>query len=295
MKNKIALTGLLILLAGNLCWACFFIATFCSEATLVNNERIVVGTITSSSTNSVDFNIINVLYGTENNTTITIWDGATIECTGYWPNNANDMGNIGDTILCLIEPITAIENSWDVIGDYRRPSLLGGYALYTNFSAGYLFENTYTFDDVLTLDIADFCCNNLNGLVSVTIPGLPSTTGSTQPITLSGYPAGGIFSGPGVTFNSFNPVLAGPGNHTITYTFTEEFGCSFSTQQDIFVFTITYNFDLSGKQYYQKAVQFNAGIHLHKIQLDQKLPKGIYLFKVTNSKSYTSKKIIVSG
>lgn len=37
-------------------------------------------------------------------------------------------------------------------------------------------------------------------------------------ITLSGTPLGGIFSGPGVTGNIFDPAKAGVGNHIITYT-----------------------------------------------------------------------------
>lgn len=36
----------------------------------------------------------------------------------------------------------------------------------------------------------------------------------------------GFYSGDGVTNGSFNPALAGPGNHTITYTYTLSNGCS---------------------------------------------------------------------
>jgi len=69
------------------------------------------------------------------------------------------------------------------------------------------------------------------------INGLPAVVSDNTPITLSGVPSGGIFSGPGITFSAFNPVLAGVGNHTITYTVN---GCSVS--QSIFVFSISYNF-----------------------------------------------------
>ncbi len=40
-----------------------------------------------------------------------------------------------------------------------------------------------------------------------------------EPAFLSGSPAGGTFSGPGVTGAVFDPAVAGPGTHTITYTF----------------------------------------------------------------------------
>jgi len=72
---------------------------------------------------------------------------------------------------------------------------------------------------------------------AIGISGLPTVTSGNIPISLSGTPSGGMFSGPGIVFNAFNPSLAGVGNHTITYTVN---GCSIS--QNIFVFTISYNF-----------------------------------------------------
>jgi len=66
---------------------------------------------------------------------------------------------------------------------------------------------------------------------------LPAVISGNTPITLSGIPSGGTFSGTGIIFSAFNPSLAGVGNHTITYTVN---GCSIS--QSIFVFSISYNF-----------------------------------------------------
>jgi len=46
-------------------------------------------------------------------------------------------------------------------------------------------------------------------------------------IQLSASPAGGIFSGPGVNVSGqMNLNVAGPGVHTVSYTFTDAFGCS---------------------------------------------------------------------
>lgn len=46
------------------------------------------------------------------------------------------------------------------------------------------------------------------------------------PLTLSGgTPAGGTYSGTGVSGGNFNPVTAGIGNHVITYSFTDANGC----------------------------------------------------------------------
>lgn len=57
-----------------------------------------------------------------------------------------------------------------------------------------------------------------------------------SPVTLSGAtPAGGTYSGTGVTGTQFDPAVAGVGTHTITYDYTDGNGCSNSTTQDILV------------------------------------------------------------
>ncbi len=53
-----------------------------------------------------------------------------------------------------------------------------------------------------------------------------ATTTAGPAITLSGTPAGGSFSGPGVAGNTFNPAAAGVGTHTIIYSYTNASGCS---------------------------------------------------------------------
>lgn len=61
---------------------------------------------------------------------------------------------------------------------------------------------------------------------SVSFTGLAATYTSVDPIaTLVGNPAGGTFSGPGVSGSTFSPSLAGVGTHTITYTYTDVNGC----------------------------------------------------------------------
>ncbi|MGV3505047.1 MAG: gliding motility-associated C-terminal domain-containing protein [Adhaeribacter sp.] len=56
-------------------------------------------------------------------------------------------------------------------------------------------------------------------------------------LTLSGTPAGGTFSGPGMNGNVFNPATAGPGNHTLVYTFVTAEGCTLTSSQAIAVGT----------------------------------------------------------
>lgn len=73
----------------------------------------------------------------------------------------------------------------------------------------------------------------------------PSTTfcSSNSPFALTGgSPAGGTYSGPGVTNNIFDPEAAGPGTHTICYTYTNAGGCSATDCQ---TFTLTAGPDAS--------------------------------------------------
>lgn len=78
--------------------------------------------------------------------------------------------------------------------------------------------------------------------INVSISGLPVAVSDLTPINLTGSPLGGTFSGPGIIFSAFNPSLAGPGIHTITYTYNDGNGCSGITTQNILVFSINYNF-----------------------------------------------------
>jgi hypothetical protein len=54
-------------------------------------------------------------------------------------------------------------------------------------------------------------------------------------ISLIGNPIGGIWNGTGVVGNQFCPTVAGPGNHSISYSITQS-GCIFVTNTNIQVF-----------------------------------------------------------
>ncbi|MEO8768716.1 MAG: T9SS type A sorting domain-containing protein [Ferruginibacter sp.] len=69
---------------------------------------------------------------------------------------------------------------------------------------------------------------------TTTFTGLASNYASNAPtVTLVGDPAGGTFSGPGITGNTFEPSIAGVGGpYTITYTYSDQFMfCTVSSSQ----------------------------------------------------------------
>lgn len=62
---------------------------------------------------------------------------------------------------------------------------------------------------------------------AVSLESLPEVCIDSAAFPLTGgSPAGGAFSGPGVTGNTFDPAAAGVGSHVITYTFVDTNGCS---------------------------------------------------------------------
>ncbi|MDB5263363.1 MAG: hypothetical protein JWQ14_2646 [Adhaeribacter sp.] len=52
---------------------------------------------------------------------------------------------------------------------------------------------------------------------------------------LTGTPAGGTFTGPGMSGNIFNPATAGAGTHTITYRFTSDQGCVVTSSKQVVI------------------------------------------------------------
>ena len=87
-------------------------------------------------------------------------------------------------------------------------------------------------------------CSATSSPVTVTVNPLPVITMSPfgevcveeAAFTLSaGSPAGGTYSGPGVTGGMFDPNVAGVGVHTITYQYSNTIGCTNTAQMDITV------------------------------------------------------------
>jgi hypothetical protein len=84
-----------------------------------------------------------------------------------------------------------------------------------------------------------FGCENTNtqqtkiyDLPLVSFSGLDSAyCPDAAAVVLTGVPAGGLFSGNGISSNTFDPAMAGTGYHTITYTYTDIHTCSNSANQ----------------------------------------------------------------
>lgn len=77
-------------------------------------------------------------------------------------------------------------------------------------------------DSIITLLLA------VQQKTNVSIGGNPDLLciGSDPVVLTGGLPAGGVYSGPGVTGNTFDPMAAGLGSHLISYSYTSAGGCT---------------------------------------------------------------------
>lgn len=100
---------------------------------------------------------------------------------------------------------------------------------------------TYTVTNTI---LASGSCPTVTGTYNVTINTLPNVTLAAltdvciyhNSFTLTGgAPAGGTYSGTGVTAGSFNPATAGLGTKTITYSYTDANNCSNTATNTILV------------------------------------------------------------
>ena len=140
----------------------------------------------------------------------------------------------GLTYTASLASASDVSYSWSVNNGASLQSANGLQSVEVNAGA-------LSFDLSLTLDYVNPLLANLVCTYPVTVNALPVvSTGSYGPycaggsvVSLSGTPAGGSWSGDGVSGSSFNPSLAGV--YAVTYTYTDENGCTASASTTITV------------------------------------------------------------
>jgi photosystem II stability/assembly factor-like uncharacterized protein len=85
---------------------------------------------------------------------------------------------------------------------------------------------TVTVTDANGVSASDFVKVSKYAIPTVSFSGLPSICCLNGPtIPLVGTPTGGVFTGLGITGNSFDPKLSGSGKDSVYYTYTDIYGC----------------------------------------------------------------------
>ncbi|HXH17658.1 MAG TPA: T9SS type A sorting domain-containing protein, partial [Chitinophagales bacterium] len=117
-------------------------------------------------------------------------------------------------------------------GTFSGPGISNNVMMTSIAGAGiHLVQYSFTDNSGCTGDTSLFI--TINGAPSVTLSGLDTAYCVNDALVLmNGNPAGGDYSGTGVTGHTFNPSLAGTGGpYLISYTYTDTNGCSATATQ----------------------------------------------------------------
>jgi hypothetical protein len=141
-----------------------------------------------------------------------------------------------DTIQLQVDSLPAVDLGADnsFCGETYLDAGPGGVSyLWSDSSTTQTLLVTSGGNYAVTVTAANGCTNS--DTISIIINPVPVVTVSpvSSPVclddgtvTLNATPAGGTWSGPGVTGSLFNPMTAGNGTHTLLYTYTDVNGCT---------------------------------------------------------------------
>ncbi len=114
-----------------------------------------------------------------------------------------DWSVIHGTPASTIGGTNSLDVTWDPAGD------ITGYVKVVETNSCGSKDSSQLIVDIYSLPVVNF-----SGLASYYCI-------YSAPVTLTGSPAGGTFSGPGISGNVFTPASAGAGTHSITYVYTD--------------------------------------------------------------------------
>jgi uncharacterized protein (TIGR02145 family) len=163
----------------------------------------------------------------------------------YFNPNGQSFCSGGTTSINILSHVAGATFTWTATGSSGNVSGFGpgngNLIAQTLNNSGPYFENVNY--DVFPL--ANSCAGTDNHVivnmnptpqVSFTTCNDIITTTDAKPITLKGgIPLGGVYSGPGVNTGIFYPSLAGPGNFSINYSYSNTWGCNANMSKTISV------------------------------------------------------------
>jgi len=170
-----------------------------------------------------------------------------------------------------------------------------------------------------TIEMADYITINANP--EVTLDAFDTACLNWPAFELTGgMPAGGEYSGTGVSNGMFDPATAGVGSHEITYTYTDENDCENSAVQTLVVdgctsisetvagtisiypnpakdvVNINSEYRINNVKIFNFTGQIVADIEVTNktTQLNtSQFDSGVYLFQIETDKGITSKRIVI--
>ena len=147
--------------------------------------------------------------------------------------------SLSDTDECVSSSNLALDGGSPVGGTFSGPGVSG-----TNFDASvagvgaHTITYTYIDGNGCTNSATDIITVVADPVVSLSLSDTEECVNSTSLTLSDGSPAGGTYSGPGVSGTNFDASAAGVGTHTITYSYVDGNGCTGSATDDITVFAL---------------------------------------------------------
>jgi len=205
-------------------WQWSFPGATPSTSTVQNPTGIVYNT---AGTYDVTLTVTNLM----GSNTIVMSNYITVKPSPSAPTVTNEA-------VCYGQPVPELSATGTDLTWYSGASVVGSGP---TFNTGQASSGVYNYTVTQTAN----GCESQHAAVSLTIYELPSVY-LTQPDTVcestssytltGGTPAGGTYSGNGISNGiTFDPSVAGAGNHTITYTYTDGNNCTNSFSQIITV------------------------------------------------------------
>jgi hypothetical protein len=139
--------------------------------------------------------------------------------------------NLNDTTICASSYTVSAPSSPAYVYQWSTGATTSSITI-NSPGGNYSVTVTDTTSGCSAMDAANFTVN-APPQASFSLQNIACTTDA--PVTLTGTPAGGAFSGPGVSGNIFNPSVSGAGTFTITYTYTDPNGCTATATNSITV------------------------------------------------------------
>lgn len=173
-------------------------------------------------------NLINVIPAMTNGNTATICSGDTVNLALIGNVPATYVWKASDNVNTSGESLTNQTN--DTLSDIIVNNTLSVQTItYTVTPTG--IQGCVGIAQTITVTVNPLPVANFIGLA-----GNSCINGSVQALT--GSPAGGTFSGAGISSSNFTPSAAGSGTHTVTYTYTDGNGCTNKSNQTTQVTTL---------------------------------------------------------
>ncbi len=176
--------------------------------------------------------------------------GASRTTSGYYHDiftGSNGCDSVAITSLLVHPPpnVSAGQNTTICLGDSITLTATGGISYVWNHgstSASTTVSPTANTTYSVTATSSHGCSASASVTVSiqsnpiVTFGNLNTSYCNNHPdVALSGSPSGGIFTGDGVNGNQFSPSSLAPGSYVLSYTYTNQTGCSSSASKQVTV------------------------------------------------------------